>query len=370
MNHLYIFISAYFASILASIAGIGGGGILIPLFILTGDVDTKDAIILSIMTIAGNSFIRMLYYINKKHKNNKSRFLVDFNIARLIVLFDGNASYLGFILNDILPNIVITGSIIIILGILVYKTVSKAIKYLRQKEVLDTIFITIDNIEYELPTTTSKVDLTAENRIGETNKDLIDNMIYIFYNFCTIAFLTIIRKSNDYPWIIYGVQVLLTGLLCHMTIKHISRIYENRRIQKFDFIEGDIIWNNENFIKYGLVGTIVGAISTLLGIGGGMVMNPVMINLKIIPEVVVATTSITSFFSAVISATQFIIAKSKFEWYYGVLFGVGAAGALTGLIILRFFRKKIKFTITCILAITMIISTIMLIVVNVIELVD
>ncbi len=370
-NLIGMFIASYIASTLASISGIGGGGMLIPLYSIIGNIELKEAILLSIITIAGNSLVRSLYYVKAKHANITNRYLPNFDIIRLVVPFDGNTAYLGLLLNQVLPNIVIFILIVIILGIMTYKTVQKAIGYFRKKDVKDSMLIIIDNIEATIPVT----DTNNNNRDGETKWDVIKNLAYSITGFSLITFFTFVRKTyeddGDYGWAIYLVQLFVIGLFGYTTCEHIKSIYMLKKKEKFNFVEGDIDWSiKESFLKYIVSASFVGMLSTLLGIGGGMIMNPIMINLNVMPEVVVATSSITTFFSSVISALQFIIAEGSVEWYYGVLFLIGGFASVTSLIILKFLRSHIKFVITCIMSVSLSVSLVMLIVFNIIKMVD
>ncbi len=370
-----LFITAYFVSTLSALSGIGGGGMLIPLYSIILDIDIKDAVFLSIITICGSSFIKSGYFITKRHKDAKNRYLSNFDIIRLIIPFDGSFAYLGFVLNKVLPDIAILVFIIILMGILIYKTVKKTYKLYKKKEkTSDTILIIFDNIEsnIKLPTTTDSND---DIREGETKYDLFKNIVFSFLTIGLITFFTFVRDSYDEfsteAWLVYLVQVIISLIFAYQIIDHIKTKYILRKKTKFNFIEGDIKWDeNKNFVKYGIAGSFVGFVSTMLGIGGSMVLNPIMINLHVLPEVVVATSSISSFFSAVISSLQYIFDDAELEWPLLVLFFCGSFASLTGIVILRFFKKNIRLIITTVLCVSLITSLILLVVSNIIKIVD
>ena len=79
-------------SIVTTIGGVGGGGLLIPTYILIGKFKVEEAIPLSIITILGDTFVRVCFLINRKHPMNKNRYLIDMTPALLLVPFDGNTS--------------------------------------------------------------------------------------------------------------------------------------------------------------------------------------------------------------------------------------------------------------------------------------
>lgn len=152
-----------------------------------------------------------------------------------------------------------------------------------------------------------------------------------------------------------------------MTINHIKCEYKLRKKTKFNFLSSDIKWSNKEApLKYVIAGSITGFISTMLGIGGGMIMNPIMISLGLSPDVVVATSSITTVFSSFISAFQFLL-DGIYEWYYPILFGVGCASSIVSLFILKLLKSNMKIGITFILVITLIVSFIFLMVINIMK---
>ena len=108
------------------------------------------------------------------------------------------------------------------------------------------------------------------------------------------------------------------------------------------FLKGDIVWSKSNIIKFVLIGSITGALSTYMGIGGGMLTTPVMINVGMIPEVVVATSSISTFFSSIISVINYII-SGKLIWDYGIVFSISSAlGSILGLKLSDYILHKYK----------------------------
>jgi len=59
----------------------------------------------------------------------------------------------------------------------------------------------------------------------------------------------------------------------------------------YPFAEGDIIWTKTNGIKLALVTLLAGVIAGLIGIGGGMVVGPMLLELGFIPQVSSALTA-------------------------------------------------------------------------------
>ena len=64
-------------SIITTIGGVGGGGLLIPTYLLVGKFKLEQAIPLSVITIFGDTLLRCYYLFYKKHPLNSNRYLVD-----------------------------------------------------------------------------------------------------------------------------------------------------------------------------------------------------------------------------------------------------------------------------------------------------
>lgn len=334
-----IFVVAYFGSVLASTAGIGGSAILTPLYAMISNLQLKDAIILSIITITGNTFIRVIYYGFKKHGEAKNRYLVNYDAIKIIVPFTAITSYLGFYLNSISPNIAIYIILTIIMGLILCGAIIKLVAIIKNKNTKNTIIIILDNIEQEI----SKSDIERQinnERIGETKLELINNIIYTLLALGLNVFFSFMIKESKIPWIIYSINIIIISLFGYLMIDYIRKVYELRRKIIFNFVEGDLQWNkNKTIIQLCCSSSLIGIISTMFGIGGSSIMNSIMLQLNMLPDVIVATSSVTTFFSSIISSLQYIIIGQYFEWYFGVLFGLGCFGSITSIVLLRFIKE-------------------------------
>jgi uncharacterized membrane protein YfcA len=63
----------------------------------------------------------------------------------------------------------------------------------------------------------------------------------------------------------------------------------NQSIRKqavgFDFVEGDVKWDYQKVFFYARWTFVAGVIAGLIGIGGGMVLGPLMLQMGILPQV-------------------------------------------------------------------------------------
>lgn len=106
-------------------------------------------------------------------------------------------------------------------------------------------------------------------------------------------------------------MVIILSLVGYINRIFISTKYNNRKKYKYNWLVGDI-WRNDkiNYIKFIISGLFTRFFSLLLGIGRSMILNPIMIDLKIPPYVVVMTLSLLSPFPYVV---EFALNKYKSE---------------------------------------------------------
>ena len=83
VNDSILVILVTLISILTTIGGVGGGGILIPVYMLIGKFKIETAIPLTIFTILGDTAMRIIFLFNKKHptENNLNLLKIKFSIG-------------------------------------------------------------------------------------------------------------------------------------------------------------------------------------------------------------------------------------------------------------------------------------------------
>ena len=91
-----------------------------------------------------------------------------------------------------------------------------------------------------------------------------------------------------------------------------------------------------------IIASFTGFLSTYMGIGGGMLTTPIMIQVGMIPEVVVATSAVSTLFSSMITTINYVV-EGKLIWSYGLWFSfVSALGSYIGLSMSDVILKKFK----------------------------
>ena len=370
---IMLMISVFAISIITTIGGVGGGGLLIPIYMLIGGFTIENAVPLTIFTILGDTMVRVAFLYNKTHPLHAKRSLIYFTPILIITLFDANTSFIGVIISNISPKLVTISTLLLILSITFIKSTSKAIQtYIYEKTMLDNPdhgleLIVIDGIGEYFKITDIELNID-DKREGDTNKSKYINTFMICANIGIVSIFSITRNHLYICGYIYWLhafgQFIVIGVLSYYTILYIKNDYNDKKLTNYAFIDGDISWTNITIIKFALIGSCVGFVSTYIGIGGGMLTTPIMIQSGMIPEVVIASSSISTLASSTISSINYIIA-GKIDITYGGVFSVcSALGSVIGIylsdfILIKYKRQSILiFTVALIIFASMLLITV------------
>jgi len=391
---IFLIFLVFIISIITTIGGVGGGGLLIPTFMLIGNFKLEEAIPLSVVTILGDTIIRLINLYNKKHPLNEKRFLINLTPLLLIVPFDGNTSFFGVLLSEFTPKLLTIILIILTLGFTFYKSIMKAVSsFIKENKILerrnndieiftfddnDIEMVVIDDNDMKMVVIDGIAEYFPKNEIfeagrieGEGDKECnkYTETLILFVTILIIAIFSLTRillnKCSTWYWLQILLQFIVVSTIGYFIIKYVSNDYETKKNNNYIFLKGDIVWSKSNIIKFVLIGSITGILSTYMGIGGGMLTTPVMIDVGMIPEVVVATSSVSTFFSSTISVINYIV-SGKLLWKFGLVFATSSAlGSILGLWLSNYILQKFKRQSIIIFVVSLILFTsIILLIVN------
>lgn len=426
-NDILLMIIVALISIVTTIGGVGGGGLLIPLYMLVGKFELEISIPLTIYTIFGDTLVRIYFLYNKKNPLDCRRDLIYFAPLMIITLFDANSSFFGVILSNLSPKLVTIVCLLLVLTVTFYKSTCKAIStYTKEqdflndnyngytlimidgigeyfklpdkcesqkikigKEIKTIDFVTdsndelpnlyiMDNIEAEIESGETLQqeddignDIESNNEIvlvGDTQREKYFNTGLMFTNLGLISVFSFTRPFFNVCGYLYWIhafgQFIVTGALGYYTVTYIISDYQEKRNNHYIFIEGDIVWNIDVVKKFIFIGSFTGFVSTYIGIGGGMLTTPIMIQVGMLPEVVVATSSISTLCSCIISCLNYL-ASGNLPIVYGTVFAIcSAIGSVGGIYasdyIMAVYKKQspIIFMVALIIFLSMVLLTI------------
>eukprot|EP00581_Thalassiosira_minuscula_P016503 CAMPEP_0183718894 /NCGR_PEP_ID=MMETSP0737-20130205/12026_1 /TAXON_ID=385413 /ORGANISM="Thalassiosira miniscula, Strain CCMP1093" /LENGTH=571 /DNA_ID=CAMNT_0025948537 /DNA_START=8 /DNA_END=1723 /DNA_ORIENTATION=- len=172
------FLCAAFGLIIAAGGGIGGGGILVPIYILILGFLPKHAIPLSNVTVFGGAIANTLRNSRKRHPK-ADRPLIDWDMIVVMEPPTLAGALIGANLNKILPETVIAVMLVLLLSFTAYNTLKKARK-MYQKETEEIKRQNVGTRTVAVDTTTmipdSKFGKSVMNEYLLINQDNHDSM--------------------------------------------------------------------------------------------------------------------------------------------------------------------------------------------------
>merc|ERR1712176_845530 len=117
---------------IAAGGGIGGGGILVPIYILVMGFSPKHGIPLSNVTVFGGAIANMILNSRKRHPL-ADRPLIDWDLILVMEPLTIAGALLGAFLNKILPEQFLTFMLVLLLSFTAYNSLKKAIKMYRKE---------------------------------------------------------------------------------------------------------------------------------------------------------------------------------------------------------------------------------------------
>jgi uncharacterized membrane protein YfcA len=117
----------YFSCVLASSAGVGGGGLNLPILLVVFGFDIKVAVVYSLMTVLGNHISQTYLNILRPHPNMRSRPLIYWELILIMIpaqLFGTNAAV---IFSSVLPSSILLIVAMLILLFASFKSIQKGL---------------------------------------------------------------------------------------------------------------------------------------------------------------------------------------------------------------------------------------------------
>lgn len=320
---------------LCSGGGIGGGAFYLCTFILLLGMDTHTAVPLSKVTIFGIALGGLFVIVPQKHPLNKLRTLVDYNAVMILQPMVLLGTVVGVFMNVIFPNWLITIGLAILFCVTSYRTLSKGFK-LRKKdkmaqklaaeeearkaqEALDASNLTesdgVSGIELndtkrpangngdddgvaliddanEVPIVTDEHNAKKK----ETRESVIKalSMIVVMIGMFVFLYLKGSTSGKSAAGIECGSPVywgLVAAVFPYMICVTLFVLWFLKRHKRRIVLEGDLTLSKKQMLQIVFGGFFAGLLSSFLGVGGGVVVGPLLLELGLLPQVATATSS-------------------------------------------------------------------------------
>jgi uncharacterized membrane protein YfcA len=394
------FLVLFVCGAVAAGGGIGGGGVFIPILFILGGFRLTDAVPISNVMIAGASIANYIQMAPQKHPY-VDRPLIYYDLALIINPLALLGTIFGVMLNTIFPEWLVLVLLIITLVVTVYRTFKKGLFYyqkekreaLRQKQEMEVV--TVDEGKQNDASSEEKVKpgQNVSDESEEPNARSIPNAKRKHGNINPEGELKLLLQLESHiPWfkifvlfgvlIIVSVHSLLVGgkgdslvgvvmcsplywglfssiipilLLITLAIGYyLINMEDKKRRLHYRFAQGDVNWTPKYTIIISALSLGAGILSSLLGIGGGMILSPMMLEMEVLPAIVSATATYMILFTSLSAVVQFAVLGRIIWDYAGAYCVIGLVSAIVGQSILSYIVKKYNKTsiiVFCIVAV-------------------
>lgn len=110
-------------------------------------------------------------------------------------------------------------------------------------------------------------------------------------------------RCSSLDWIILACYIILLAILALLSALFIHQDEAQKEKGKWNFTEIDKKITKSFLIKGNIIGLITGLIGSITGIGGGIILNPVLLSFKIIPQVTSFVSMYLTFWNKIVSGT-------------------------------------------------------------------
>jgi len=344
---------------LAAGGGIGGGGIVVPIYLLVFALPPKHAIPLGAVSVFGAAVASTLLNVHRRHPL-ADRPVIDWNLILVMEPLILMGALLGTLLHKVINDKLLVVLLVFLLCTIANATLSKAkrmydaetryIQQLREYHALLKKKSTYVAPPVHVPAAPDDLqddplnkderqrilivnpdfvsirsELTEEERVAPRNK-----IMALLGMFSVLIWLNIMVGGGAYqsPWGIrcgglafWVVHVIMAAFLvasAWAAQTYLQARHEIKELVQFNFVHGDIKWDSRGAIKYPSIFCLAGCMAGMFGIGGGMIVVPLLLTLGVHPAVATATSSCMIVMTSFASLTSFAI-FGLVMWDYAIV---------------------------------------------------
>ncbi|CAM9255212.1 unnamed protein product [Chrysoparadoxa australica] len=369
---------------IAAGGGIGGGGILVPVYILLLRFEPKHAIPLSNITIFGGAITNMLLNVSKRHPL-ADRPLVDWDLILVMEPLTIGGAIVGSFLNKVLSETLLAVSLVVLLGYTGRRTLKKGLKvYAKESKQWEEQAKKVKESELTsmAAETGSHEEESLLGEISEESRDHGDEMdddesfsgshqvtdlesileeekttpwnkvVTITAVFAVVLTMNLLKGGGGYNsplgivcgsfmfWAL-SLGILVWVILVSAWVRNYLVARHKRKVKaRYAFQEGDVQWDERATLLYPALCFFAGFFAGLFGIGGGIVKGPLMLEMGVHPLVASATSASMILYTSFTATTSFLVFGLLTPDYAKVLFVIGLAATAVGQLIVNYFVKR------------------------------
>eukprot|EP01060_Flectonema_neradi_P034907 TRINITY_DN6263_c1_g1_i1.p1 TRINITY_DN6263_c1_g1~~TRINITY_DN6263_c1_g1_i1.p1 ORF type:complete len:507 (+),score=107.16 TRINITY_DN6263_c1_g1_i1:73-1593(+) len=350
----------FFGTMLAASAGIGGGGLNTPVYILVLGFIIQEAIPLSHVTVFGNAVAQLIINYPQRHPfvQEPGKPLIDYAVPLILLPPQLGGNNLGVLLNPVIPpNILYILAELLLLyatfrvfqkGIAMYKAEAEAAEDIANDVVSEKSVATehsdayggLYNPKEEIRVNSIDRPLRPVDDEKATEILLRESKIPMNYFFLMFTFwvlfagaYVIMKESGTCStayWVTLGCMYPMLLIFLYIGSVWLARDRAEREEAGLAPIEGDIVWTPTKLIAAPVAASGVGLVAGLLGLGGGELMAPLLLELGMLPKAASATSAYMIIWTTSSNIIHYAVGNDLPSGYSTLFCSIGFVGGLLG----------------------------------------
>ncbi|XP_062223439.1 sulfite exporter TauE/SafE family protein 5-like [Phragmites australis] len=377
LNTVLAWLLSFMAASVSSAGGVGGGSLFLPILNLVAGLSLKRAATYSSFMVTGGAASNVLYNLLCTAGRRQAA-LIDYEIALRFQPFLLLGVSIGVVCNVMFPEWLITVLFSLFLALCTVKTCRAGVKIWRS----ESCGAAPDRSKEPLLPCGGGGDAENGDHAGSDDRGngagegfpLKDVALLVMVWLCFFALhvllgdkhgkgVIMIKPCGVAYWLITLFQlpsaVAFTWYIIYAKRK--KQVVHSHDDDKANLVDSKM--ETLPSLSFPLVAFVTGALSGLFGIGGGLLLNPVLLQIGIPPQTAAATSSFMVLFCASMSMVQFILLGMKGIGEASVYAGICFIASVVGVVVIeRAIRKSgrvslIVLLVTAIMALSTVIVT-------------
>ncbi|XP_057764806.1 sulfite exporter TauE/SafE family protein 5-like [Salvia miltiorrhiza] len=347
---------SFVAAAISSAGGIGGGGLFIPILTIIAGQDVKTASTYSAFMVTGGSIANVM----------RSKRLIDYDMALVCQPSLLLGVSCGVVLNVVFPEWLITLLFVVFVAFCTFKTCRSAVVYWSLESRNGGGGEVEAGGSTKVPLLSSTTTDDVDEGKYETPWMSIGMLALIWFSF----FVLYLLRGNRYGqgviemeacgteyWIISSMQIPLAVFFTSWILfrgTSASTRQENG---------GLIRRQSSSELVYPIMALLAGLLGGVFGIGGGMLISPILLQLGNEPQVTAATCSFMVLVSSSMSALQYLLLGMKHIYAALSYAAICFVASLVGLTVIQQAILKhgrpslIVFSVATVMALSIVLMT-------------
>ncbi|XP_010267808.1 PREDICTED: uncharacterized protein LOC104604926 [Nelumbo nucifera] len=351
----------FMAGSISSAGGIGGGGLFVPILNIVAGLDLKTASSFSAFMVTAGSVANVFCNFYFKNPKYGGKVLTDYDIVLLSEPCMLLGVSIGVICNIIFPEWLITILFAVFIAWTTFKTCKSGFSYWKSES--DEAWLNgseeesrIGSVKEEVCDGNGGEESLKQPLLGgreeggfEVPWKKLGILVMIWFSFFALQLIRGDKKAEDGQsiiqiepcgvayWTISASQVPLAIIFTAWILYHTREQGQASHKQ----IGVPITRQPSSKLLFPIMALLAGGLGGVFGIGGGMLISPLLLQVGILPEVTAATCSFMVLFSSSMSAVQYLLAGVN-HINKIIIFSIGTfVASLLGLLVVQ--RAIVKY---------------------------